>query len=391
MKYDGTYACGHTGTIDVFGKNDYREWKIKNEFSGFCPECRKEKLEKERAEALEKAKKQAEEMKLPQLLGTEKQVAWAERIRADFVAYAENQLEKAVEIAADMKEKNPKEPQKYDNQVAIIEKAFEEVLNNPNAKFWIENREKRAFYNAVKEVHERLVDTLDSENEPEEIKKENEDIKKKLTVKPVKVVESGIVEFKQTDNSISAYFVKNDKFMKLAKECRYKWSGAAWTHRINEYTGLATDREAELGNLLLQNGFTVCFSNEESKEKAINGIVEPEPLRWIKWNTELNRFSLSWERNDSIYLAAKKITSAKWDGIMTVAIDFYVEVLDFAQAYGFKISHRANEEICKFKEKMENIYAVTPAYIEKPLEVSAEEKLKEQLEKNGVIEDLLDD
>ena len=48
MKYDVTYSCGHSGTVDLFGKDEERERKL--EFfkdSGLCPECFKAKKRKE--------------------------------------------------------------------------------------------------------------------------------------------------------------------------------------------------------------------------------------------------------------------------------------------------------------------------------------------------------
>ncbi|MBO5449823.1 MAG: hypothetical protein J5994_10940 [Ruminococcus sp.] len=43
MKYDITYSCGHTGTVELFGKSDDRhrrlEWLKEN---ALCPECYKE-------------------------------------------------------------------------------------------------------------------------------------------------------------------------------------------------------------------------------------------------------------------------------------------------------------------------------------------------------------
>lgn len=42
MKYDVTFSCGHTSTVDLVGKYADRERKIKYyEESGLCPECYK--------------------------------------------------------------------------------------------------------------------------------------------------------------------------------------------------------------------------------------------------------------------------------------------------------------------------------------------------------------
>ena len=75
MKYEVRFACGHTETRELFGKVSERENRIKYwEENGICSECYKAK------QAEEIAKKSAG---LPELEGTEKQVAWAKKIRLE--------------------------------------------------------------------------------------------------------------------------------------------------------------------------------------------------------------------------------------------------------------------------------------------------------------------
>lgn len=43
MKYDVKFSCGHTHTVELFGKTSEREQKIAwYEKSGVCPDCYKE-------------------------------------------------------------------------------------------------------------------------------------------------------------------------------------------------------------------------------------------------------------------------------------------------------------------------------------------------------------
>lgn len=37
MKYEITYRCGHTGTIELFGKCSEREWRLKSASADNCP------------------------------------------------------------------------------------------------------------------------------------------------------------------------------------------------------------------------------------------------------------------------------------------------------------------------------------------------------------------
>lgn len=69
-----TYKCGHVAEVQLFGKMEDREKKIAWYATIDCPECQ--------------AEAKAEEAKaagLPELTGSEKQIAWALSIRQKFV------------------------------------------------------------------------------------------------------------------------------------------------------------------------------------------------------------------------------------------------------------------------------------------------------------------
>lgn len=78
MKYDVTYSCGHTGTVQIYGTNTEREKKIAwYENYAVCPECYAKGQQEEAAIAAQQAKADG----LPALTGSEKQIRWAESIR----------------------------------------------------------------------------------------------------------------------------------------------------------------------------------------------------------------------------------------------------------------------------------------------------------------------
>lgn len=103
-KYTVTFSCGHTEVRELLGKTSTRENTIKYwEQSGICSECYK-KQQSRKNEAI------ANELReLPELTGTEKQVSWALKIRAE----------------------------KY--QMFKGEK-FDAIKNETSAAWWIENR-----------------------------------------------------------------------------------------------------------------------------------------------------------------------------------------------------------------------------------------------------------
>lgn len=101
-KYEVTFSCGHTGTVELFGKTADRERKLRwYETSAVCPECYK---------AQQKAESEEFNAGLPALTGSEKQISWAKDIRA-----------KAIKDS-------------------FVKKYFSLISGETSAKWWIENR-----------------------------------------------------------------------------------------------------------------------------------------------------------------------------------------------------------------------------------------------------------
>lgn len=123
-KYEINFACGHTEIRDLFGKHIDLERKIEYfERNGVCSECWEKQKEAERQAEIEKAKKSAEEFEasniMVELTGSEKQVAWAKSIRAEFLKKA-NKLKSAA----------------INNTVIEL---IDVVISISSAKWWIEN------------------------------------------------------------------------------------------------------------------------------------------------------------------------------------------------------------------------------------------------------------
>ena len=83
MKYEVKMSCGHVETVELFGKTADRERKIAwLEKNGICEECKKAEREAADRAAAESAKENG----WVELKGSEKQIAWAESIRAEKMA-----------------------------------------------------------------------------------------------------------------------------------------------------------------------------------------------------------------------------------------------------------------------------------------------------------------
>lgn len=130
-KYHIEYCCGHTATVQLYGKikerESYIEWARDNKL---CPEC----YEKERAAARQKQNEDAQNDAMlnhyPQLTGSDKQIAWANTLRMKAVEEVKGRIEEIVSIK-----------QMQDDMAGLLQ----QVLNNAvqsqtDSKFWIDNR-----------------------------------------------------------------------------------------------------------------------------------------------------------------------------------------------------------------------------------------------------------
>ncbi len=110
-KYTITYRCGHTAEVQLYGKYEDREKKIAWYKTIDCPECR--------------AKAQAvasEANGYATLEGSEKQVRWANDIRAKKIADAEK-------LAA-----------KVNKNKDLFDGAVKQMKNEISASWWIDRR-----------------------------------------------------------------------------------------------------------------------------------------------------------------------------------------------------------------------------------------------------------
>lgn len=84
MKYDVIYSCGHTATVELFGKAEDRERKLHwMETEGMCPDCYREWQCEENNRKVREA---LGDITLPQLTAkSEKQLAYAESKRSEYI------------------------------------------------------------------------------------------------------------------------------------------------------------------------------------------------------------------------------------------------------------------------------------------------------------------
>ena len=212
------------------------------------------------------------------------------------------------------------------------------------------------------------------------------------TVRPTEQKFNSVAVIKATTTSITVKFEKNETFRNIVKKLRYSFKNGVWERDINELTGSYIDRTAELGNTLLNNGFSISITDEEIRQKAINGEYEQECNRWILHHRKENKLAIKWyERNNDLYKSAKILPGARWkDGYMLVNVSNYKEVKDFAELFGFKFTDLAIEFIENYKEELKNVDVVTPTKVE----IKKEDKngLKDILNSSReIIDDLMEE
>jgi len=137
-QYNVTYLCGHKEIVRLFGPGDGRRAELARLGRLDCPNCYKKRRDAEhKAEAAEAAIK-AQDLGLPQLVGSEKQIVWAESLRAAALASPTNTLIPEDKAVLDTPEKKGL----YDIAKAARKQLETEILS----KWWIDNRSNLCRY-----------------------------------------------------------------------------------------------------------------------------------------------------------------------------------------------------------------------------------------------------
>ena len=193
-----------------------------------------------------------------------------------------------------------------------------------------------------------------------------EDVNAKIIISSEEQKHTGevTITINNSNNTITAKYIKNEEFRMLVKKLNYKWDDNIWMRTINNLNGNIIDRAAELANELLNAGFTVSVPNEEIKNKAVTADYEEECLNWIiscKPNEKYpNHLCILWDkRNEKLYNRIRSIGKTYYDsGVIYVAVDMYKEILDFARLCDFKIAPSAQTDIDKYKKSIETVTVV---------------------------------
>ena len=355
-KYDVTCpACETTYRVALFGKNKDREWKLEN-FDWTCDECREKQFKERCRKESESAAATNAETGLPPLQGSEKQIAWAETIRAKILDGAapqtEEEFKKGMSFLASAGKAEAAEAQAQKEGFDNIRHAWEckneaikRITNKTSAHWWIENRDYRWQYLAELEAKKIAKESGVNDTAPEA-----EAVKAEATVRPESPATETVAEITTAGNTISVKFPekREDFWQTIKKQLGYTWSGDCWKKTIGATSTGMFDQTAEVGNALLAAGFVVRIFDDKARAAAVSGGFVRDNGRWICKRTTgdyAGWFAISWdEDSQALYNAARKLPGSKWSKpAVVVRPEHFEQVLDFADMYEFNLSPGAQE------------------------------------------------
>lgn len=310
-------------------------WAV--EYYDECSDCYNDRIAREREKASKQAAVEAAEMELPDLEGSEKQVAWAVKIRKAFIDAMESELVELTEKMSRLKAKGSDRLRNAEASYEKISRTYEHILEEKtSASWWIDRRydSARSIINSnADQVHEYIEDDCKAANDAIE----------EATLVPENCTSSGAATIILKEKLISVFYLKDNDFIALVKSLGYRWSreDRRWNKWMTVTTGSQEDRAAELANKLLNAGFSVVLMDAEIRRKAVEADFEPECHRWIvKVKDEL---VIKTAKDDPVNKEVYKL-GCRWshaaDGCV-VDRRLWREVLDFAEINGFKISEGA--------------------------------------------------
>lgn len=380
-KYDVTYTCGHTGTIRLIGRD--RQWRLEQEKEKLCSECYRAALEQERQEGNARAAIENQAAGLAELEGTEKQIAWAETLRRQFLDIFEGKI--LPEITDEQKAAHP---EACEGTLQI----YRSFRSRTSASWWIDNRSLINEYRLPIMIKNEKEALAQAQNEPPA--HIIEEAQAEATVYPPDAVSNLVTDIEVRGNTISVlYPERNEKFREIMHSLNLKWE-RRWLRTIGNRSGDIEDRVAEIGNKLLAAGFPVRIYDAAARQKAIDGTYEPEPIRWITAIVSgqyIGWLCVNWSKKEDFYTEAKRIAGSRYcKPHVVVPAENYEEVLDFAGRYEFKITDKA-QEIIDAAMQVRETALVTGVKVPKSQGPAKPERPQLDPEEIGIDEELRDE
>lgn len=356
-KYTITRACGHEEVVELYGPTKSRELRIKYLEQELCSEC----LDEQRAEQAKEDREKSLAEGYPELLGSPRQIQWAEQIRREFIDWIDS-----LEFVDDADPDGLKAVGIVSEQIGREEKATFFIDHRDDMQIWFANEVNKIAEKLKKGVHEKKGIVLEPESG---------------------AAHPGTVTVEESQGSVTVRYIKNDQYVRVMHWLEYSWIRPYWVNYQHKGFESTFDTVASTVNELLKKGFKVRCPYEVGLAVK-NGEFKPFNPRHIEASN--SAFYLAMENNADLVDMAKKLPSAKYqlsydDKVRYKVPDsFAAEVEEFAEVYGFCVSTSAKEKM--MEAKTEEFESVVPIDAPDLIQASAI-----NLRQEGVIEDLLDD
>lgn len=370
-QYEGTFEmCGHEGVVCVTGPHKKREWYLEKKFGGYCPDCEDKMQQAKRNLDLQKALDESSKLELPNLIGSEKQVEWAQTLRSTllkrFEAYDYEFICKkyASRINAEIQQIRYLFHDRYSDAENLQNLILSVLSEKTSARWFIDNRDIKLewrdlilFITEINNMYPNVSDVIEIVEPAIE----------EATVYPERMETREVSEIKVLEDTVILKSFYNKKINEIVKDFGCKWSShnKTWSMKVTERKGCAEDRAAELGNKLLASGFPIRIFDDEIRVKAVNATFEPVYPNWIYPSKQERYIKISWrDKNEAILARALLLPEAKessYDNKTIFAKPIYFEEIEeFAQMFGFKITKEAQTILDDERATFENSPRISP-------------------------------
>jgi DNA-directed RNA polymerase subunit RPC12/RpoP len=376
------YTCAECGaSVTVWGRNRSEANRLArwHESEGhLCSDCEAKRL----AEKNRKAADANATTGLPQLTGSEKQIAWAETLRQKMLANARAYAplmrilrdsftmdatpledipgirEEMRAAVADVAERDrhyvltsADSVMREIGSAARYEKFLEIMARQTRASWWIDhhNFNLQVILESLKtEIDAAEAAETDSEV-PAEEKALLDDAQAEALLKPAgEPLSTQIAEISLVGEEVRVIFAeKREDFRLLMRDMGFVWTISRWARRMGVTTGDAIDCLAETAHRIVAAGFLARLHDDEARARALSGQFTPAKTRWVSKNISgqfYGWFVISWARSDDFYAPARRLLGARYQGgKIYVPPGSVMEVADFAAQYDFALTPGAQE------------------------------------------------
>lgn len=170
-----------------------------------------------------------------------------------------------------------------------------------------------------------------------------------------------IVTLSATDKVIEASSVKDEEVRLIMREYGLAFSrhSMAWQRELDNCSGPAADRLAELATALLSKQFHVELP-EEAVKKIVDRSWEVEHKRWVNVSVDGKSFMFRWEDGGSIYYKIKALPGAKYGNRrISVPLEMYEYVEDFAEQNDFRFTNPAKAKLEELKSSLPIVLSIS--------------------------------